>query len=214
MPALRRPYQELLDDELIRLCKSGDQDAYAALVERYKSRVFSLAYGMVGQYQEAEDVAQEAFIHVFRAIDSFRLGDKFYSWIHRITANLAIDYLRKRRHKEVSLDAPVNADGDVFVQVADTSQDPEGAVVAAEFKNSLEKAISELPPLYRVVVILRHVHDMAYEDIAEILQIPLGTVKTRLFRAREILRRKVMGETSKGTGVAKGAQKQHGLQRG
>jgi RNA polymerase sigma-70 factor (ECF subfamily) len=190
MPA-SRPYPSLPDDELIRLCKAHDEDAFASLLERYKSRVFSLAYRMVGHQQEAEDVAQEAFIHAYRAMDTFRLGDKFSSWIYRITANLAIDHLRKRRHREVSIDAPVSPDTDMYIQLPDITQDPERRAVEAEFKAVVEKAISELSPAYKAVVVLRHVNNLAYEEIAEVLRIPLGTVKTRLFRAREILKRKV-----------------------
>lgn len=189
--AARRSILDLPDDELITLCKARDQEAFAALVERYKSRVFSLAYRMLGQREEAEDVAQEAFIHVYQALDTFRIGDKFSSWVYRITSNLCIDHLRRRRHKEISMDAPVDREGEVKREFPDQGRSPEGQVIDKEFKAALEKAILTLSPAYRTVVVLRHVHNLAYEEIARVLNLPLGTVKTRLFRAREILRRKV-----------------------
>jgi RNA polymerase sigma-70 factor (ECF subfamily) len=192
--AARRVYDDMLDDELISLIKRRDDDSFAALVERYKSRVFTLAYRMLSQRQEAEDVAQEAFIHVYQSIDSFRLGDKFSSWVYRITSNLCIDHLRRRKHREISLDAPVGQDRDVYMQIPDRSRGPEGKILESESKLALEKAISQLSPPYKTVVVLRHVHNLAYEEIAETLRIPLGTVKTRLFRAREILKRKLSSQ--------------------
>lgn len=202
----RKAYAHLLDDELIRLCKARDEDAFAALVERYKARIYGLAYRMIGHQQEAEDVAQEAFIHVYRAIDTFRLGDKFSSWVYRIATNLAIDHLRKRKHKEVSIDAPVGPDSDMYLQLPDKAENPERIVIQAELKSTIEKAIMDLSPTYKAVVVLRHVNNLAYEDIASVLGIPLGTVKTRLFRAREILRRKVevagvLGDTAASWGA-------------
>ncbi len=194
-------YSELPDDDLIRMSTSGDDDAFAGLVTRYRSKVFSLALRMVGNYEEAEDISQEAFINAYRALDTFRLGDKFSSWIYRITTNLSIDHLRKRRHKEISVDAPSNPEGDMYIQLPDTSNDPERRAIEAEFKAVVEKAIRELSPTYKAVVILRHVNNLSYEEIADVMKIPLGTVKTRLFRAREILKAKV--EAWSGDGAAR-----------
>ena len=101
------------------MSKSGDDDAFAGLVSRYRAKVYSLALRMVGDQEEAEDISQEAFINVYRALHSFRLGDKFSSWIYRITANLSIDHLRKKRHREVSIDAPQNPEGDMYIQLPD-----------------------------------------------------------------------------------------------
>jgi RNA polymerase sigma-70 factor, ECF subfamily len=200
----RRSIQDLPDDELITLCKARDEDAFATLLERYKSRVFTLAYRMLGQREEAEDVAQEAFIHVYRAIDSFRVGDKFSSWIYRITSNLCIDHLRRRKHREISMDAPVDPEGEIKREYPDKARGPEGQVIDKEFKTALEKAILSLSPAYRSVVVLRHVHNLAYEEIARTLDLPLGTVKTRLFRAREILKRKVTAMGMLGVEPGKG----------
>ncbi len=183
-------YAGLADDDLVRLSRNDD-DAFAVLVERYSAKVFSLAFRMVGNYEEAEDVSQEAFLNAYRALGTFRLGDRFSSWIYRIANNLSIDHLRKRRHREISIDAPVNAEGDMFIQLPDTGNDPERQVVETEFKAMVEKAIQELSPTYRTVVVLRHVHNLSYEEIAHVMKIPLGTVKTRLFRAREMLNARV-----------------------
>jgi RNA polymerase sigma-70 factor (ECF subfamily) len=190
----RKAYAQLADDELIRLCKARDEDAFAALVERYKARVYALAYRMVGRHEEAEDIAQEAFINVYRAIDSFRLGDKFSSWVYRITSNLAIDYLRKRKLRAISVDSPKGPDNDVYIQLPDKGDGPEAKIIQAELKAAIEKAIEGLSPSYKAVVVLRHVNNLSYDEIASVLGIPLGTVKTRLFRAREILRARVQAE--------------------
>ena len=197
-------YSELPDDDLIRLSRSDDDDAFAGLVGRYRAKVFSLALRMVGNYEEAEDISQEAFINAYTALDTFRLGDKFSSWIYRITTNLSIDHLRKRRHREISVDAPSNPEGDMYIQLPDTTNDPERRAIEAEFKAVVEKAIQELSPTYKAVVILRHVHNLSYEEIAGVMKIPLGTVKTRLFRAREILKAKVQAWSGDGA-ARKGA---------
>jgi len=115
-------YSELPDDDLIRLSRSDDDDAFAGLVGRYRAKVFSLALRMVGNYEEAEDISQEAFINAYTALDTFRLGDKFSSWIYRITTNLSIDHLRKRRHREISVDAPSNPEGDMYIQSSGHTQ--------------------------------------------------------------------------------------------
>jgi len=188
-------YSDVTDNDLIRLSRNDDDDAFAVLVTRYRAKVFSLAFRMVGNYEEAEDVSQEAFINAYRALGTFRLGDRFSSWIYRIATNLSIDHLRKRPHREISIDAPANAEGDMFIQLPDTSNDPERRVVEAEFKAMVEKAIQELSPAYRAVVVLRHVHNLSYEEIADVIKIPLGTVKTRLFRAREMLKTRVQASS-------------------
>jgi RNA polymerase sigma-70 factor, ECF subfamily len=183
--------QAATDEELVRRSRQDDQDAFAALVDRYQDKIYNLAYRMTGNREEAEDVAQETFLHTYRALDTFRLEERFSPWIYKIASNLCLDRLRKQRHPVVSLDEPVGPDGDMPQQVADWSNSPDRVYETTEIREDTQEAISSLPPKYKMVVVLRHVQDLSYDEIANILGIPQGTVKTRLFRAREILRRKL-----------------------
>ncbi len=168
-------------------CQEGHLEEFGDLVSRYQSRLYSMAYRMLHNHEEAEDVVQETFLNVYRALASFK-GDRFSPWIYKIASNLCLDYLRRRRPGNVSLDAPVGPDGDIPREIADGTRLPEEAALAEALGLDVQRAIDTLPPKYRSVVVLRHVEDLAYEEIAEILVLPLGTVKTRLFRAREMLR--------------------------
>jgi RNA polymerase sigma-70 factor (ECF subfamily) len=199
------PERALLDEELVRRSRQGDQNAFAQLVTGYRDKIYNLGYRMLGHREEAEDITQETFLHIYRALDSFRLGERFSPWIYKIASNLCLDRLRRLRRGVTSLDAPVSPDGDAPQQVADWSQAPERMYEASEMRADTQQAIDSLPPKYRVVVVLRHLHDMAYDEMAKVLGIPQGTVKTRLFRAREILRRQlgagyVQGGSAEGVG--------------
>jgi len=175
---------------LVERCQRGHADAFRELVDRYQARIFNMAYRMLHNREEAEDITQEAFLNVFRAIDSFK-GDRFSPWIYKIASNLCLDHLRRRRLPTVSLDAPVNADMDVAREIADNTSLPEEEALSEALGIDIQRAIDSLPERYRVVTVLRHIEDLSYEEIAEVLGIPLGTVKTRLFRAREMLRERL-----------------------
>lgn len=181
------PDQDRIDLRLIERCQQGHLEFFGELVARYQGRLYSLAYRMLHSHEEAEDVVQEAFLNVYRALATFR-GERFSPWIYKIASNLCFDCLRRRRGNTVSLDAPVGPDGDMSREIADSTCLPEEAALADALGLDVQRAIDSLPPKYRSVVVLRHVEDLAYDEIADILALPLGTVKTRLFRAREILR--------------------------
>jgi len=183
--------RQISDEDLVRQSRQGVESAFVELVGRYKDKIYNLAYRMLGNREEAEDVAQETFLHTFRALDSFRVEERFSPWIYKIASNLCLDRLRKYRYIVTSLDEPIGSGGDIPQQVADWSSSPDKVYEVNELRADTQHAISGLPPKYKVVVVLRHLHDMSYDEIARVLNIPQGTVKTRLFRAREILRRRL-----------------------
>jgi len=183
----------LKDQELATMAIRNHQGAYRELVVRYQRPIFSLVFRLVRDRELAEDLTQEAFIRAFGALRSYKPSYKFSSWIFKIANNHAIDHLRRRRIETVSLDGSIHAS--TPDEVERTSRDlpsqaetPEQYVESRELGEQLERAIAELRVEYRSVILLRHVEGYAYAEIAEILGIPLGTVKTYVHRARNELR--------------------------
>ncbi len=164
--------------------------AFEALVVRYARHVYNIAYRMAGNDADAKDLAQEAFMRVFRALRSIDPSANLDSWLYRIVTNLFIDLLRRRPKVRVeSLDAPVAMfkGGEVVREVADPSADTEGTVVDAQLDAEVQRALMTLPHDLRAVVVLSDIEGYAYEEIAMMLSIPVGTVKSRLHRARRTL---------------------------
>lgn len=182
------------DDELIRLALEGDQRAYTSLVERYRGALYHIVIKMVRRPEEAEDLVQEAFIKAFGALKTYRFEYRFSTWLYKIAANCAIDFLRKRKIEAMSLDRPVaTADGEVHVELADWTYNPEETLHKHRQRVSIAAAIEALPPKYKEVIVMRHSHDMPYFEIAKQLDVPVGTVKARIFRARELLKKELKG---------------------
>ncbi len=170
---------------------SQDADLFDHIVRRYGRQVFHLAYRMTGNDADAQDLTQEAFLRVFRALDRVRPGVPLDGWLYRIVTNLFIDSVRRRRGVWVeSLDEPASTrtGGEVERVVADPSGNPEVLVVDPVVDARVQRALLELAPELRAVVLLSDVQGFAYEEIAQILGLPLGTVKSRLHRARRFLR--------------------------
>ncbi len=182
------------DEALVRRSLDGDRWAFTEIVDRYKGPIYNVAYRMLRQREDAEDVAQEVFLHVYRALDKFDLEQRFSPWIYRIASNLCLDKLRKNKNVTISLDAPLAEDRGLYRQIPDAAEGPPELAANAETRREIQAAIDALPEKYRLIVILRHTRDLAYEEIAEAMDLPLGTVKTRLFRAREFLRRYLEGQ--------------------
>jgi RNA polymerase sigma-70 factor (ECF subfamily) len=183
----------LADQEVVHHAARGREAAYRELIRRYQRPVFSLIYRMVRDRELAEDLAQETFIKVLNAIDSYRPEYKFSSWIFKIANNAAIDHLRRRSLDTLSLDGSPHAENAEAIeattlQIGDTRESQLEAVTAKELGSQIEAAIGQLRPEYRSCIILRHVEGRPYDEIAEMLDLPLGTVKTYIHRARNELR--------------------------
>jgi RNA polymerase sigma-W factor len=180
---------ETKDSELIRKCLEGDQKAFEKLLNRYKGSVFSVCYKMVKNRTDAEDLAQEAFVKVFSVLDRYDTSYPFSSWLFRITSNLCIDFLRKKRYKTYSIDEPIEGkEGKIDRQISSHIIQPDRETENSEMMVILEEALDLLPENYRIIVILRHQEHLSYDEISENLGIPLGTVKARIHRARRMIR--------------------------
>ncbi len=176
------------DLKLIRKCKRGEEAAFAKLLNRYRGAIYNLCYRMTRNAEDARDLAQEVFTKVFALLDRYDEKYAFSSWLFRIATNHCIDHLRRNRLRFLSLDGNVGADGEEFeLQLPDYGPSPETVLQRKEAIERLEEIIAELPPHYRVITLLRHDQQLSYEEIAEILQLPLGTVKARIHRARNLI---------------------------
>ena len=184
------------DKDLATLAALGQEAAYSELLRRYERPVFSLVFRMVRDRSLAEDLAQEAFIRAFHAISSYDSRYKFSSWIFKIANNHTIDYLRKRKLDTISIHgSPLARTADEVSQsqlvIVSKDENPQEFVENRELGGQIEKAIGELREEYRTVIQLRHVEGYAYDEIADIMELPLGTVKTYLHRARSELKKRL-----------------------
>lgn len=176
--------------EIIRRCKQGDLSAFNELVKRYEKLVYNFAYRLTNNYDDANDIAQEALIRVFSAIKSFRGDASFTTWIYRITTNVFLDERKRARaHPHTSLDEHVELEESSIVrQIEDPAPQPLAQIEEKEVGNILNNAVSSLPEYQRTMVVLYHTEQKSYEEIAEIMNLPIGTVKSRLNRARLALK--------------------------
>jgi RNA polymerase sigma-70 factor (ECF subfamily) len=185
--------QSLSDQEVVALARAGKEAAYRELLRRYERPVFSLIYRMVRDRDLAEDLAQDSFVKVLNALESYRPEYKFSSWVFKIANNVAIDQLRRRELDTLSLDGAPNARTRdeveaTALQAVDRTESPLAELESRELGSRIEQAIAKLRPEYRSCILLRHVEGRSYEEIAETLDLPLGTVKTYIHRARHELR--------------------------
>lgn len=186
MTARGNPAPEDLD--LVQRALAGSQDAYRDLLLRYQRPVLSLIRRMVRNSSQAEDLAQEVFLKAFRALKSYDQGRKFSSWLFKIAHNTAIDQLRRKELITVPLETPDQNEPDLVAMLPDASAEtPAGRAERRDLAAAIEGAVASLKPLYREVVVLRYQEGLAYEEIAEVTGLPLGTVKTHLFRARKAM---------------------------
>ena len=186
------------DQEVVELARKAEETAYRELLRRYQRPVFSLIYRMVRDRELAEDLSQETFVKVLNALDRYRPEYKFSSWVFKIANNAAIDHLRRKELDTLSLEGGPDATTPERVeatalQLGDSAESPLDELEARELGSTIERAIAKLRPEYRSCIILRHVDGRPYDEIAVMLELPLGTVKTYIHRARAELRESLDG---------------------
>ena len=194
----RQDYSDVSDQKVVLYAQQGREDAYRELIARYERPVFSLIFRMVRDKETAEDLAQETFIKVLNNIDRYLPEFKFSSWLFKIANNITIDFLRRRQLDTISIEgAPdaVTAESKraTASALASGGESPLRELEAQELGVQIERAIGKLRPEYRASILLRHVEDYSYDEIAEIVKLPLGTVKTYIHRARAELREHLAG---------------------
>jgi len=176
------------DSVLIRRALTGDQEAFRNLRLKYSTPIFKLISRMIRSREEVEDLTQEAFIKAFTSLASFNEEYSFSTWLYKIATNNAIDYIRKRKLQTFSINKPIESEeSDYSFELPDTELEPDQELIAAQRKKMLDDAMDSLPAKYRQVILMRHVDEKEYQEIAKILKLPLGTVKAHIFRARELL---------------------------
>lgn len=176
----------MTEQELVRAAAGGDTEAFARLVRTYENKIYSLAFRMCGSADDASDIAQEAFLAAWRGLPSFRGDSGFATWLYRLTSNAAIDYLRrqKKQRGDMSLD-----DEELGLDAVDTGPGPQDAAERTEVRSVVATGLQELSEGHRQVLVLREIQGLSYEEIADVLEVDLGTVKSRISRARSALRK-------------------------
>jgi RNA polymerase sigma-70 factor (ECF subfamily) len=182
-----RDFSAVSDRELVATAVNGGDGSFEELVRRYQRPISAYVYRMVGNYESALDLTQEIFIKVYSSLKRYRAEFKFSTWIYKIAHNAAVDHLRRSATREQSL--VVGSEGDNFdLPVESGRLSPEQESERKERRIEIEAVVRALPANYRELIILRHSQDLSYEEIVEVTGLPLGTVKNRLFRAREMMR--------------------------
>jgi RNA polymerase sigma-70 factor (ECF subfamily) len=178
------------DAALVRQTLAGDSEGFNLLVKRYQRQVYNLCYRMVGNAEDACDLVQETFLRAYGALATFRQDASFLTWLYKIASNLSIDLLRSRRSKGASSLEEEFEEGREPA-ASDRTVHPEDAAMRGALAEIVQHEVMNLPERYRVVVVMRHLQGLSIDEIAEALRIPNGTVKTHLFRARDMLRGRI-----------------------
>lgn len=179
------------ENQLIQEAKAGNLTAFEKLISSYEKKIYNYCLRMTNNREDAEDLTQEVFIRVYNSLKRFRGNSQLSTWIYRIAHNVCIDRYRKAKLTTISLSQPKGPDDEREMDLPANNSSPEEEAMRMELKKHLLKSISELQPKYRSVIVLRDIQDHSYEEIAEILQLPLGTVKSHISRARAALRQAV-----------------------
>jgi len=187
-----------LTDAVVDVARSEDRKEFDALVQRYHKQAYNIAYRMAGNHADAEDLTQEAFIRAFRFFGQYRRELPFDSWLYKIMSNVFIDTLRRRPKAKIrSMDQPVLTDeGEAPFDVADPGIGPEDEVLSGEMDNRIQAALATIAEAFRLTVIYADIEGLSYEEIAEVTNTNIGTVRSRLHRGRKLLRNKLKGYAS------------------
>lgn len=190
-PPSEPPSGREADAEMLRAVLAGDATAYRGLVEKYQGRVFAMVFGMVRNHEDARDITQDAFVKAYRNLQSFRLESSFYTWLYRIAMNLAIDHTRRqKRQNTTEFDEQLGTrDGDGELLEQHHTDNPRRALERKELQRLILEALDKLPDEQRQIVLLREVDGLSYKEIADVMEIPEGTVMSRLYYARQKLQK-------------------------
>lgn len=187
----------LEDDKYVKQAIKGNQDAYKKLMDKYQKPLYFHVLKMVRNHEQVEDIVQEAFMKAFNNLNSYNTNYAFSTWLYRITTNHTIDYLRKKKLNTTSINEPVKTrDGEMEIQISDEAETDRN-IIRKERKQIIHNAINNLPKKYRKVIEMRHLQELSYQEIAEQLDLPLGTVKAHIFRAREMLYKELKDKREK-----------------
>lgn len=188
----------LEDDSFVEQALKGNEAAYAKLVDKYERSLYFHIRKMIREQELVEDLVQEVFMKAFHNLSTYSNEYAFSTWLYRIATNHTIDYLRKKKLKTLSIDQPYKTrDGEMEMQLPDTNFSTDEPVIKKERKNIVQDAIQNLPEKYKVVIEMRHMEEKSYQEIADILDLPLGTVKAHIFRARELLYKALVDKKDK-----------------
>lgn len=182
------------DYKLIKQCLKGRKEAFAGLVDKYHRRVYNLAFRLTSNPERSKDISQEAFIRVYKSLEKYNPKFKFSSWLLKTVSNLCIDYHRSKPNQTASLESIVSsgAEGVILDQTATrhkpTEEELEDRLESMELQKVIRRGIDQLPIDYKAVIVLRHIQDFSYNEISAILNLPMGTIKARIFRARKLLK--------------------------
>lgn len=192
MKSRTKDYKKLTDNELVKLALKGEELAYAEIMNRYKKKVETIVNRIIRQKSEIEDLVQEIFIKAFTSIDRFSSKFSFSTWLYKIATNHCIDFIRRKKISTYSLDEEYELEDDSIQRdIPDWTNLPDLELIRKQKSEIIHEAINSLPEHYKKVIIMRHFEDKSYEEIARELKLPLGTVKVHIFRARELLYKKL-----------------------
>lgn len=185
----------MTERELVQKAQSGDQDAFAQLIRDNETRIYTLALRMTGSREDAQDLAQEAFLSAWRALSSFKGDATFSTWVYRLTSNACIDHLRKqKRRQEVVQTQSLDDEERGSIDLPDRRFDPQTELERGELRAAVERGLAALPDHQRQILVMRELSGLSYQEISDVLQMDLGTVKSRIARARSALRKRLTGD--------------------
>jgi len=194
----RKEIAALTDEQIIERIKNDQVELFEVIVHRYQKKLVNYIYRMITNYEAANELCQEVFLKVYVSLDKYNPEYKFTTWVHRIASNATIDWLRKKKIDAFSLETPPSPDApSLSQQLPSDEMGPLRRLEMRQLQHRIEAAIAKLPFIYRQLIVLRHLNELSYDEIAQTVELPLGTVKNRIFRGREMLKGMLAGEMKK-----------------